>query len=275
MLDGRIIFVVSILIFIICIITFIIYTGKNKKSQSILDFTKNTQSYVINLEKNSDRLASFVDRYEKSDMSLIPLQRFNAVYGKDLDLKPLVTEEAYKQIMYAETNGYRLRHYELTRGAVGCFLSHMTLYNKLLDDQNKNFYIIFEDDTIVPPKVIDKVELYIKHAPEDWDILLFGTIRQVVTHQNPLYYKVKSWWGLFGYAIKKEGADKFIKEYDSQGLIDKQIDSMMSMMAVENKLNVYSTRHALFTTDGSITEIQLPVKLAKNIDPFKYEGVAL
>jgi len=213
--------------------------------------------------------------FRLSDINVLALERFNAIYGKSLDIKSLVTERAYKQLQYAESHGHRLHHYELTRGAVGCFLSHATLYNRLLTD-DKDFYIIFEDDAKIPRNVVDKVKYYIDNAPADWDFLLFGTIRQVVTHQNHLYYKVKSWWGLCGYVISKSGAEKFLKEFNSQKrLVDMQIDSMLSMMAVEDKINVYSTRNALIKADGGVTDIQLPVKYFKNIDPFAYNGVSL
>lgn len=232
------------------------------------------QCFVINLEKNAERLNHFLNSYFNSDLNVIKLERFNAIYGRKLDLKDYVTNKAYDQIISAEKNGYRVRHYELTRGAVGCFLSHASIFKKLLSDNKHEFYMIFEDDAFVPPKVIHRLEYFVTNAPNDWDILVFGVIREVLYDKGQLFDKVKTWWGLFGYIINKRGAEKFMREFQVNK-IDKQIDSMMSMMIVENKLNVYSSRIHLISHNAEGTDIQLPIKVQRNIDPFKYGNVEL
>ena len=241
------------------------------------DFSQRTKSYVINLEKNSDRLAKFMNYYNSSDINVIDIQRFNAINGRQIDISQYVTSAAYKQIIDAEINGYRLRHYELTRGAVGCFLSHTALYNRLLVDNSKEFYLIFEDDAKIPVKCLEKVKMYIDKVPDDWDILLFGVIRKTVSTQNDLFDKIKVWWGLCGYVINKKGAKKIMDYLHENNKIDKQIDSLLSLMVIEGKLNVYSTRERVIqhNTENTGTDIQLPVKVATNIDPFKYEDTSL
>jgi GR25 family glycosyltransferase involved in LPS biosynthesis len=277
MFDQRWLLILFILVFIILLVFCLIHI-RNKVLESkkkIKKFSLDTKSFVINLEKNKQRLHHFTTSYENSDINIIPLERFNAVNGKKLDLQKYVTPKAYDQIMSAETNGYRLRHYELTRGAVGCFLSHTTLYRKLLDDPDREFYLIFEDDAYVPPEVIKPLQFYIENAPNDWDILLFGVIREVLEKKGQYYDKVKIWWGLFGYAINKRGSKKFIDELNQEKRIDKQIDSMMSVMTQENKLNVYSTSVHLVKHDTDGSDIQLPIKIQSNINPYKYEDVEL
>jgi GR25 family glycosyltransferase involved in LPS biosynthesis len=265
-----------IILFVVLLLITIIYVGtKMNNSKIIKKFSKKTKSFVINLEKNADRLARFTDSYDESDINIIPLERFNAVNGKTLELQKYVTDKAYDQINSAETNGYRLRHYELTRGAVGCFMSHTTLYKKLLDDREHDFYLIFEDDAFVPQSVIKPLQLYLDNAPYDWDIIVFGVIREVIDQKGKLFDKVKTWWGLFGYAINKKGAKKFVNELNQKKRIDKQIDSMMSMMIQEKKLNVYSSSVHLIKHDSDGTDIQLPIKLQSDINPYNYENVEL
>lgn len=277
MFDQRLFLLVFLVLFLAIFVMCILKVKKNVDKKSELQtWAQSTKSFVINLDKNVNRLNRFLKSYRSSDLSEVPLYRFNAIRGKSLDLKNYVTDKAYDQIVSAENNGYRLRHYELTRGAVGCFLSHTKLYEQLLEDKNCDFYIIFEDDSIVPPHVINEMRYFVEHAPQDWDMLVFGVIREVVSASNTYYKKVKSWWGLFGYIINKRGAKKFIDEYNATGRkIDKQIDSMMSLMIVQNKLNVYSTKITLIKHNSDGTDIQLPVKVASNIDPFKYEGIEL
>jgi len=238
-------------------------------------FSSKVKSYVINLEKNTERLKSFLNSYESSDINIIPLERFNAINGRNVNLEKYVTTDAYDQILSAEKNGYRLRHYELTRGAVGCFLSHTMIYKKLVDDSNHEVYLVFEDDSYIPPNVIKAIQFYIENAPFDWDIILFGVLREIIDEKGKYFDKIKTWWGLFGYAINKQGANKFLNELSSEKKIDKQIDSMMSMMVQEKKLNVYSTSIHLIKHDSDGTDIQLPIKVQADINPYRYDDVEL
>ena len=248
----------------------------NDKSYDLV--AKKSKCFLINMDKNKERLNLFMSRFYSSDLSeYMQIERFKAINGKELDIQGLVTEQAYKQIMQAENNGYRMRHYELTRGAVGCFMSHTTLYHKLLKDNSVDFYIIFEDDAKIPPKVMDVLVTYMKNAPPNWDMIVFGSIRQVISAQNDMFNKIQSWWGVFGYAISKSGAKKFVDELAINPKIDMQIDSLMSMMCVEGKFDVYSTRKPFIghNAEGMDSDIQLPVKLKEGTDPFKYEGISL
>lgn len=276
MLDQRLILIAFLVIFVLLFVISIIYIGiKLKNIKYIKEFANKTKCFVINLEKNVDRLQKFIDVYTRSDITIINLERFNAVNGKSVNLEQYVTPLAYDQIITAEKNGYRFRHYELTRGAVGCFLSHITLYNKLLNDNDHDFYLIFEDDAYIPKNIIKELEYFIEMAPPDWDILVFGVIREVISESGELYDKVKTWWGLFGYAINKKGAERFMNEFNEQKKIDKQIDSMMSMMINDNKLNVYSSRVQLISHNSDGSDIQLPIQTAFDIDPFKYKNIEL
>ena len=265
--------IVLILLTVIFILSFVPKVKMSKK----LTFIEKTKSFVINLEKNSNRLVSFMKFYSVSDLSAIDITRFNAINGKEIDVSKYVTESAHNQILNAESNGYRMRHYELTRGAIGCFLSHVSLYNRLLTDDKKAFYLIFEDDARVPSWCINAIDVYTNNAPKDWDILLFGVLRKVITAKNSVYDKVKAWWGLFGYIINKQGAQKIVSYLNANNKIDKQIDSLLSLMIIEGKLNVYSTREKIIdhNMEKNVTDIQLPIKVANGINPFQYEDVIL
>lgn len=268
--------VIFFLLFIIMFIICIIHVGVViKVSKELNNYLKDkSRCIVINLEKNTERLKLFTQRYNNSDINVLELQRFNAVYGKNIDIRPYVTDKAYKQIQDAEENGYREFHYALTRNSIGCFLSHSTLYQNLLKDNNKEFYIIFEDDAIIGPKVMDSLYDFMSNAPSDWDIILFGTIREISKPHNDLFDKVSTFWGLHGYAIGKQGAQKFLNYIDKiGGKIDMQIDSLMSYMTKKDDFNIYSTKYHFidFSKNKGDTDIQLPIKYLRNVDPFEYE----
>jgi GR25 family glycosyltransferase involved in LPS biosynthesis len=261
-----------LLIILLLILFFIIHIHLDKiKHESIMNFKQNTKCHVINLDKNIERLSRFIKSYYESDLNEITITRFNAVNGREINIQKYVNKNTYDRIDRIETDKYRLYHYELTRGAVGCFLSHMEIYKKLVQDNDVDYYIVFEDDVLIPKKCIHNIENYIANAPDNWDILLLGTSMNVTIDNYVMYKKIKSFWGLHSYVIRKSGARKFLEEMKKQKYIHMQIDSMMSIMAGYGKLDIYMTRVNLFGFQPeSKTDIQIPVKQMYDIDPFSY-----
>jgi GR25 family glycosyltransferase involved in LPS biosynthesis len=271
MIDYRFLIVFLVILFLSVFVYLIITFFKVYPKQSLGDFVKHTKCWVINLPKNTDRLERFKNYYNKSDIKQLEFERFEAINGKEIDINQFVTEKALTQIQASENTGYRLKHYELTRGAVGCFLSHMTLYEKLLEDPNHDLYIIFEDDVVFASNFLKPAYNTIQYAPKDWDLITFGAIREDIDSMTLNYIKYRVFWGLFGYAINKKGAKKIVDEYKSRH-IDMQIDSLMSVMSIEKRFNVYGITNKLAWHGRSMgTDIQLPVKKVSNIDPFDFE----
>lgn len=257
---------------LLCVFLYFIHVYLDKSNaHSVAEFKKNSKCYVINLEKNVDRLKLFTDSYLASDLNVLRMIRFNAVNGRTIDLQKYVNDTTYNRILRVESDRQRLYHYELTRGAVGCFLSHMEIYKRLILDDEADYYMVFEDDVLIPKKCINNMERYISNAPKDWDILLFGTSLHETTHNYLMYKKVRYFWGMYSYVISKSGARKFLAKMERLKTIRMQIDSMMSMMAENGMLNVYMKRIGLFRFQpGAKTDIQIPVKEMYGIDPFSY-----
>ena len=265
---------VLIVLFVICtVVGAVVYWRFVQRYVKVKDVKAITriQAYVINLERNQKRLQQFNTLYYKSDISAVPLERFEAVNGREIDVQGYLTESAYKQVLLSESSGYREKHYQLTRGGVGCYLSHMTLYYKLVDDEKHDFYVIFEDDCVFGEDMIEQIQLFLEILPKNWDMLVLGTIHSELYKTHNIFVKYRTFWGLFGYIINKRGAKKIIREYEAKK-IDKQIDSMLSVMTVNNRLNVYGLIRPLVRQDSTFgTDIQLPVKPTTGIDPFILE----
>jgi GR25 family glycosyltransferase involved in LPS biosynthesis len=226
---------------------------------------------VINLPHNEDRLIQFKKQYKESDLNSLPLQVFVAVDGKKIEIKEYVTKDSYDQIMRTETEGYRLKHKDLTRGAVGCYLSHISIYKQLLQDPEYDFYIIFEDDAVFNNDVLKYINYIMSKTPKDWDIILFGRIRCKCEKVSAIYERARYFWGLFGYAINKEGARKVVDHYEKTG-IDMQIDSAMSKMSQQDQLVVYGVSRDVISQDSRyVSNIQKPLKKNKDIDPFSLD----
>ena len=260
--------ILLICIFIIYFTVFMYFMISNLAKRKL-----NTKCWVINLPKNKQRLQRFTYFYNQSDISKLPLETFSAIKGRELDAEKYLSFESYKVLLESEKQKYRTKHYQLTRGAIGCYLSHTTIYKKLINDPKYNYYIIFEDDAAILPKVLNKLETAITYAPADWDMILFAPIMEVISEKTVLFKKYETFWGLCAYVINKKGAKKFIKEFNARP-ISMQIDSKMSLMIMQDKLNVYGYRDTMTWHDRSMgTDIQMQLKKIPNINPFYIEDL--
>ena len=226
----------TLIIILIIIIYFNYQTEKFIDDNSKIINKNDINVYVINLVKNKERLDNFKYEYNNSDMVSIPYIVYPAIVGVDLDLKKHVTPNAYNQIIMTEKTNTRNHHYDLTRGAVGCYLSHINIYKEIVKS-NKKYGLIFEDDVMIARDFFIRLNNGIKNIPDDWDLYLLGIIC-LKCDINPEYINVKRFWGMHGYLVKKESAIKLVKLLDY--LIKKQIDSEISLLIKYNKLKVYS-----------------------------------
>lgn len=94
-----------------------------------------SNTHVINLDKDAIRLENMKSLLDNN------FTRFSAIYGKDLS-----EDDINKELTYVGKNF--LCNYSM----IGCALSHQNLWKKLVNDDQNDFYIIFEDDL----KYIDK-----------------------------------------------------------------------------------------------------------------------
>lgn len=227
--------------------------------------------YVINMDKDKLRYEKIMKYYGNSDLSVLPIQRYSAVVGKEVPPEKWLSKDAMSELHLIEKNGYRTYHHSLTRGGLGCFLSHYNLAKQLLKDNTSNAYLIFEDDTTMLPSTYSQIQEVYNNAPENWDMLLFYTIRAVGRSENTDFNRLKSFWGMNCYIINKEGAKKFINEVDKTR-IDGQVDCYLSRMIQQKKMNIYSTKTQLVSSNSNDTNIQTLLKPVQNIDPYDYKG---
>lgn len=256
------------LVLIAIILLIVVWNLYNIKDTFVPSY--NIKTYVINLRKNVTKWEIIRD----SNISDVKLERFDAIDGKTVNLKKWLNREGLRSLREVEDNGYRTAHYQLTRGAVGCFLSHYTLAKKLLEDTENGMYLILEDDAGLRGDTFASIPIEIKKASTlDWDIILLGTHR---IHGNIVgsFVKVNGFWGTSGYLINKKGAKKLVKEVDTTK-IDAQIDAYMSWMSQTGKLNLYASKPALIFDNNILnhSDIQVSLREKKGIDPFVYKGL--
>jgi GR25 family glycosyltransferase involved in LPS biosynthesis len=215
---------------------------------------------------NTERLSSFKYQYEKSDLSWKEYNVYPAIVGKDLDIKNYITPVAYNRLMEIDRTKTRKHHYDVTRGAVGCYLSHLDIYKKIAAS-NKKYGLIFEDDVMIATDFYKRMLYGLNTVPNNWDIYLLGLICLKCNINND-YIDVNRFWGTHAYLVKKNTAAKLVS-YLSK-LINKQIDADLSLLIKQNKIKVYSINPIIVVQHNEFeSDIQVPVE--NNIDAFSEE----
>lgn len=188
--------------------------------------------FYINLAHRTDRDKNvreqvkkiFPDEKKMNDI----LERIDGVYGNKLDIpnlpSDLITDEGKKEAVSKILPLYT----PLTKGAIGCALSHRKAYKKIIDD-NLNSALILEDDITIDPQFMEKIRTILEKCPSDYDILFLGY------HKGSLFYlqgkindsisKSSMVYGLFGYIVTNKGARKLMNIFP----ITKQIDTEISL----------------------------------------------
>ena len=94
--------------------------------------------FVINLDSSKDRLVSISQRLNELG---IPFERIPAVNGRTL------SDQQISQITYPYDHFESKVRFtrELTKGEVGCFLSHRKCWERLLESEEE-WALIMEDD---------------------------------------------------------------------------------------------------------------------------------
>jgi len=266
-------YVLLSIIILICIliISILVYNLNLKKKDTIngdfLEIIDNV--YCINLEDNKDRFLLVDSMAKKSDLSLTRFEAKDTRGVKFLQHKSLIHPIAYNKLYKTIINKTRKKDEDLTPGAVGCYLSHMSLYKEALNKGEKTI-LVFEDDTQIPVNFKSLFLEKIKNLPEDWDMFLLGwwstskknkKISKDVVH-------VKGFILMHAYIINNIGMQKML----SVGMpIKKQIDHMASDNS--SYINIYGTHPNGWIKQGAptkniayMTNIQIPVK--KSIENF-------
>jgi GR25 family glycosyltransferase involved in LPS biosynthesis/glycosyltransferase involved in cell wall biosynthesis len=167
----------------------VLLQGAGDKAELPADQPRKTYSaaadfpiHLINLDRSTERLATF----QKRNAHLRHVIRFPAVDGRLVDRNALIKD------------GLVTPDCEYPPGALGCALSHSSLWRKAVEE-NKTITVI-EDDTFVTYQFEKKAAEFISTLPQDWDFIHWGYIF------NPLFL-----WVDFGFsrATLKSYSQKF------------------------------------------------------------------
>jgi glycosyl transferase family 25 len=237
------------------------------KSDNSIDITQ-IKSHVINLKSNTEKLK----RVQKSlnAISIFP-ERFDAVYGKDLD--PLYIDKiTYPFVQYTMKNGRYIDSNIETLGAIGCYLSHVKLW-EMLANSDDDMLLILEDDAVTNNFSAFQINQFLNEIIENdpnWDVIFLGYSKpfpspNVDTFISNSVYKINEiTFQTHAYVLSKKGALKLLSK--AFPIVD-QVDSYMSYMAITRGLNSYrgnANYIKQFNEEGSSIQAGVSLKIFLN-----------
>jgi GR25 family glycosyltransferase involved in LPS biosynthesis/tetratricopeptide (TPR) repeat protein len=166
---------------------------------NISQFTQETFVYILNLKRRPDRK----ERMEQQ-LKDIHFEFFEAVDGETLE----PTMEIYNLI---KGNDYGSR-----RGFVGCALSHINLWKKLLESKSE-YFLIFEDDCTLSDTFYQKIK---EINFRDYELLFLGCFVPESLHEKVGIHPLNKNYigGTFCYSINKQGAQKMLDYIEKNGI---------------------------------------------------------
>lgn len=119
------------------------------------------KTFLINLERSPHRLA---DAKVQLDSLGMPFERISAVDGTKLT-------EAEKAC-FDQDKAKKRYHYDLTWGEIGCYLSHIRCWQRIVDEQ-LDYAIVLEDDQKLTPDFA-KVHDVLAKLERNWSFIKLG-----------------------------------------------------------------------------------------------------
>jgi GR25 family glycosyltransferase involved in LPS biosynthesis/glycosyltransferase involved in cell wall biosynthesis len=174
---------------------------------------------IVNLERRSDRLVDI-----KLKLHNVGIHNYEVIKAVDgATLEPTM----YIKKLF-ENNDFNYR-----KGVIGCALSHLNLWEQLVNDKKNEFYVVFEDDITFVDNFKMKLDNILNgvcgsNNSIEFCLLGGGSISKSNENIEDLYVLkryVKTVDGLYGYIVTKSGAKKMI-DYISHNKIKRAIDTI-------------------------------------------------
>jgi len=152
------------------------------------------------MDRSKDRWDTIINYSNKYN---IKINRFSAYNGRNLDNNSLIK----RGVLYP-TN-------RLEKGQVGCAYSHLKLWERCIKQPEK-YFVILEDDIIIPPNFSKQISYILSVLPDKWDIVYIGGCyirgKRSKDFIIPNVYSGKYNLCTHGYIINKKSIPKLISK---------------------------------------------------------------
>jgi GR25 family glycosyltransferase involved in LPS biosynthesis len=158
--------------------------------------------YCINLKHNTDRwtsINSINEKIKKTYDNNLCIERFEAVDSRENQIKCLTAHNL-------KLNPFNLSmgmYFYYCPGAIGCFLSHFSIWKKIIE--NKISYTLIIEDDIAPSELLQFLNDK-KNISEKLENNEFLFLSKRVFHNKPYI----DFWGAESYILSYAGAKKLL-----------------------------------------------------------------
>ena len=142
------------------------------------------------------RMRDLIDRLRPLEFTIV-----NGVNGENLSRKALEVDRIYKALPYMR----------LSRGTIGCFLSHRSVWEKIAEGDDE-YALVLEDDANFGPMNVEHVHKLVQDVQAfdpGWGIVIIGqqTKQGLRDRKAPkgMYVPAQT-FGLHAYVLSKRGA---------------------------------------------------------------------
>lgn len=230
------------------ILSFVLLVGLSKsKKESFESEIREFPSidiYIITM-KTPERLQNIQKQIKKMGIEgnkNIHVELIDAVVGSNLDINLLIQEKKLDP-QYKGTGDI---HSKKGKNEVGCYLSHLKCYYKILRNPNTKYTLILEDDFDIIPEYFTNV-LYdtlwnLEHKTMDFDMVYLGTHEQ--NHGKPIdgnLYEIdreKNLYGTHAILYKNKNISKLISNTQ---FIQRPIDVQLQELSYAHTIISYCT----------------------------------
>ncbi len=151
---------------------------------------------------------------------------------------------------------------QLTRPAVGCFLSHLAVWKRFLA-ANEPYIFIMEDDAYPADGFgTERTRAVIEQMPDNTDMLLLGgTMMDGLAEptDNPTFSRMYYYNGTYAYLLTRRGCLSLLPRLlPLKTHIDNQIS--LELVSDRNALRIYAVEPRLFVHDFAVySDVYIPV----------------
>ena len=222
--------------------------------------------FIINLKSRNDRLMKMRLLIDTLNIDKNLIEIFEAVDGMDItdsEINSTLSISALDTLYNKSNNHKDIR----TKGAIGCYLSHYKIWEKVVNNNLDNV-LIFEDDLILDVD-IKEFEEYLNSIPQDYDVamlswfslwfdLLNNPKKKIIINNYWNKYNSINVFSCGSYLISRKGAEKLIKNAFP---ICYQVDAYINILNnIDTTFVRYIANISAFKQNNSKTDIQINCK---------------
>ena len=188
--------------------------------------------FVINLDSSKKRLQTFKIQADSIQM---PYTRWPAIDGRKLTIEDFRKMGA----SYWALNTFTKKR----KGELGCYFSHLSLWQHIQPAKKNSGVLIFEDDVRFSDTFESSLGKVLQSVPADWDIVCLGfESAGFFSKPSGFIRKLKDFWGCHAYILRNSSIPKLLPYLTIAG---EPIDTILQDLGSRHIINIYSPEKAI------------------------------